>query len=99
MTVRVFGRFGCARTRWVVARLLKWKEKIGENDRFKLVFYDLETAEGMAEAAFQQLEGDLPVVMVDTGPPGSVISGEGLFRDRYLFREESPYKGLSPSLN
>jgi len=48
----------------------------------RMKFYDLETAEGLAEAAFQQLDGEIPAVLVDAEIPGQVISGESSFRDR-----------------
>ena len=51
-------------------------------------YFDLETAEGLAEAAFEQLEGDLPVLIVEAEEPGTAISGEPLFRDRNTFLGE-----------
>lgn len=82
MIVRVFGRSGCARTGEVLLRLKRWLSGISFADRARLEYYDLETAEGLAEAAYQQLEGDLPVVLVVTKAPGLAISGDVPFRSR-----------------
>lgn len=62
-------------------------------------FFDLETAEGLAEAAYEQLEGDLPVLIVEAESPGTAISGEPLFRDRNTFSGERELSAFFPSRN
>jgi hypothetical protein len=97
--IKVFGRSGCARTRAALLRLSRFVRGKQWPEEVELRFFDLETAEGLAEAAFHQLEGDLPAVLVEAKFPGPVISGEPPFRDRKSAQGESPHSILSPSWN
>lgn len=99
MTIKLFGRSGCARTRRVYLRLSKWLAGLAETAEVDFVYFDLETAAGLAEAAFEQLEGDLPVLIVETMGPGTAISGEPLFRDRNTISGEGEWGRLFPSRN
>ena len=76
-------------------------KEAGWSDRVRLEFFDLETAEGLAEAAFQQLEGELPAVLVDMPVSGPAISGDKTpFRGRMIQeRGENPGPRIHPSLN
>ena len=99
MKIKLFGRSGCARTRRVYLRLSKWIATLKESVQVDLEYFDLETAEGLAEAAFEQLEGDLPVLIVEAEEPDTAISGEPLFRDRNSFLGESEFARFFPSRN
>jgi len=99
MTIKLFGRAGCARTRRVYLRLSKWMATLGESVNLQFEYFDLETAEGLAEAAYEQLEGDLPVLIVEAEEPGEAISGEPLFRDRSTFLGEGEPIRFYPSRN
>jgi hypothetical protein len=68
-------------------------------DQVDFRFYDLETADGLAEAAYHQLEGDLPAVIVEAGKPGKVISGEVLFQGAMVSLGDMLDFGVKPSLN
>jgi hypothetical protein len=69
-------------------------------DRVRIEFHDLGTVEGLAEAAFQQLEGDLPAVLVDAKVPGVAISGERPSQGRVLeFPGKTPGFGIVPIWN
>ncbi len=99
VTIKLFGRSGCARTRRVYLRLSKWIATLGESTNLSFIYFDLETAAGLAEAAYEQLEGNLPVLIVEAVEPGTAISGEPLFRDRNMFSgEEEPIR-FFPSRN
>jgi hypothetical protein len=80
-------------------RLQKWLAALQETATVDFVYFDLETAAGLAEAAFEQLEGDLPVLIVETEGPGTAISGEPLFRDRNTFSGEAESVRFFPSRN
>ena len=101
MSILVFGRSGCARTRRILLRLERMVKEVGWSNRVRLEFFDLETAEGLAEAAFQQLEGELPAVLVELPASGSAISGDYTpFRGRMIQeRGENPVLRIQPSLN
>jgi len=99
VTIKLFGRSGCARTRKVYLRLSNWIATLGQSIQVEMVFFDLETAEGLAEAAFEQLEGDLPVLIVEAEGPGTAISGEPLFRDRKSFLGDREWERFFPSRN
>jgi len=100
VSILVFGRSGCARTRRVLLRLERMVKEVGWSDRVRLEFFDLETAEGLAEAAFQQLEGEIPTVLVDIPASGPAISGETSFRGRRIQeRGEAHVLRIQPSLN
>ena len=100
MNIKVFGRSGCARTRKVLLCLRRWLNGAASYDRVRVEFYDLGTVEGLAEAAFQQLEGDLPAVLVDAKVPGVAISGERPSQGRMLgFQGKTPGFGVVPSWN
>ena len=97
--IRIFGRAGCARTHaalFRIARLVRQKTWTG---KVEIVFFDLGTAEGLAEAAYRQLEGEIPAVLVETERPGPVISGEPPSRERASTREASILRVLTPSPN
>jgi hypothetical protein len=71
-----------------LARLLREKQWTG---KVEIVFFDLGTAVGLAEAAFCQLEGETPAILVETEVPGPVISGERPSRVR-----KGTYAGVQP---
>lgn len=100
MKIKVFGHAGCSRTKGAllkVARLVKQRNWKGE---VELVFFDLGTAEGMAEGAYCQLEGEIPAVLVETDMPGPVISGESPSRNRINSpAKEGRIPVMTPSLN
>lgn len=97
MRIFVFGTSGCTRTRKVLLRLMQLVRHKHWPGQVEIRFCDLETADGIAEAAFHQLEGELPAVLVEAEAPGHKISGEPPFRDRKTACEERPL--LSPSWN
>ena len=99
MILKLFGRSGCARTRRVYLRLSKWVTALEGAPGVRFIYFDLETAAGLAEAAFEQLEGDLPVLIVESKEPGKVISGEPLFRDRNTFSGDGSWTRFYPSDN
>lgn len=81
-------------------RVRRFLNKVGWSDRVRVEFFDLETAEGLAEAAYQQLDGELPAVLVEAKVPGAAISGETPFRGRIMsLIEGGPDSGRFQSLN
>ena len=72
MRVLVFGRVRCRRTQGVLVRLRDWILKSGLEGGVALEFVDLDTTAGLAEAAYRQLGGRLPAVVVEAsaGSPG-----------------------------
>lgn len=100
MKIKVFGKAGCTRTKGALlkaARLVKQRIWRGE---VELEFFDLGTAEGLAEAAYCQLEGEIPAVLVETDLPGPVISGESPSRKRTnSSAQEGRIPVMMPSLN
>lgn len=97
--VHVFGRSGCARTQRVLSRLVKFVRRKQLPERIELVFFDLETAEGLAEAAYRQLEGEIPAIWVEARRPGPAISGEPPFRDRGGTEADKGVSLVAPSRN
>ena len=99
MRIRVFGRAGCTRTHAALSRIARLVRRRKWTGPVEIVFFDLGTAEGLAEAAFRQLEGEIPAVMVEAETPGPVISGDPPSRERANTGGESILGVLNPSRN
>lgn len=100
MKINIFGRSGCARTREVMLRLLQQVTRNNWFDRVELKFHDLGTAEGLAKAAYHQLEGDLPAILVEVDVPGQGISGASRrLTEEWVMSKDIPDFGVIPSRN
>ena len=99
MKIRIFGRAGCAQTHAVLFRVARMVRQKTWTGKVEIVFFDLGTAEGLAEAAYRQLEGEIPAVLVEAETPGPVISGETPSRERMSTRAAGILGVLSPSPN
>ncbi len=55
MKIEVFGKEGCAVCQTTKRKLSHFLEKWGHGEKVELAFVDMETVEGLAESAFQDV--------------------------------------------
>ena len=63
MEITVFGKAACARCRTAKNKITFLLEKHGKTGEIPMVYHDLETAEGMAEGAFNDVTV-IPTIIV-----------------------------------
>lgn len=78
LVVRLFGHATCPQTNVAWKQLSLLSKRKNWSDRVQIVWHDLSTADGLAEAAYYQLEGDLQTILVDVvrSENAATISGE-----------------------
>lgn len=65
MLIKVFGRADCLRTRRLMCQLRYWVGEWEIDQPVSIRFVDLQTPRGLAAAAWHQLEGELPAILVE----------------------------------
>jgi hypothetical protein len=76
MEIHVFGKTGCAKCDSTKNKLGHFISKMGVDERVDVVFFDMDTVDGMAEGAFRDV-ADIPTTIVrDSGTDLARWDGE-----------------------
>jgi len=67
MKIEVFGKQGCALCQTTKRKLSHFLEKWGHAEKVEFAFVDLETADGLAEGAFQDVTAVPTIIISDNG--------------------------------
>ncbi len=67
MQVSIFGKHNCGNCLSTKKMLAHFIPKWGLDGKVKVEFYDMDTPDGMAEGAFQDVANKLPTVIVTAG--------------------------------
>ena len=76
MKIRVFGKQGCARCESTKRKLSHFLDRWGHNGDVELDFVDMDTVEGMAEGAFEDVVEVPTTVISDNGSSLARWEGE-----------------------
>lgn len=76
MKIRVFGKQGCPRCESTKRKLSHFLERWGGNGDIELDFVDMDTVEGMAEGAFEDVVDVPTTVISDNGTSLARWEGE-----------------------
>jgi glutaredoxin len=75
MKIEIFGKQGCARCQATKRKLSHFLEKWGHAEKIEFAFVDMETVDGMAEGAFQDVTEVPTTIIWDRG--GALVRWEG----------------------
>jgi hypothetical protein len=76
MEIQVFGKQNCAKCESTKHKIQHFIAKLGMDGRVQMVFFDMDTVDGMAEGAFHDVY-QIPTTIVQNGD-GRLVRWDGI---------------------